>query len=249
MQSKGILLGLSACLLGSAVATAGEMGAQAQKTRFFHGTASFSLGAFWASQGKTQHINIQGLIGNDYTVSKKNDQNALLGLGYFLDGTDHSAFKLSYGINAFYLAKTNVRGSVFQEGLFENLAYQYNVSHLPVYAALKAMLNNNSDKYTVTVDAGIGPNFMTTSNYSESSIDGGITLPDNAFLGHTTAVFSATAGIGVKFNNILVNGPIELGYRFFYLGQGDFNTRTNQLLDTLQTGNSYANALVLTIYA
>ncbi|MES2198935.1 MAG: hypothetical protein V4489_02040, partial [Chlamydiota bacterium] len=76
------------------------------------------VGWFTANQGKSQHINIEGLIGDDFSVTKSSDQNFLLGLGYYFNGLDRSRISLSYGINAFYLAPTEVRGNVTQENLF-----------------------------------------------------------------------------------------------------------------------------------
>src|SRR3990167_3529693 len=84
-----------------------------------HGHAVLQLGGYWGTQGKTQHINIQGLIGDEFTTNNNdNKSNGLVGLGYFLDGQDKDLFTISYGINAFYLAKTAITGDVVQENLF-----------------------------------------------------------------------------------------------------------------------------------
>ncbi|MFI4957259.1 MAG: hypothetical protein ACHQAX_08645, partial [Gammaproteobacteria bacterium] len=61
----------------------------------------------------------------------------------------------------------------------------------------------------------------------------------------TTTVFSAMAGVGVK--KMLDGVSLELGYRFFYLGEGSLEPRTDQILDDLSTGPVYVNALMLTI--
>jgi hypothetical protein len=45
---------------------------------------------------------------------------------------------MTYGINAFYLAKASVSGSIIQENLFENLSYHYKVTHYHVYAVAKS---------------------------------------------------------------------------------------------------------------
>ena len=73
------------------------------KNTLSHGNAVIQLGNFWGHQGQAQHINIDGLIGDDFTVTKAQDNNGLVGLGYFIDGQDKNLFKMSYGINAFYL--------------------------------------------------------------------------------------------------------------------------------------------------
>ena len=211
-----------------------------------HGHAVIQLGNFWSYQGQAQHINIDGLIGDDFTVTKAQDNNGLVGLGYFIDGQDKNLFTMSYGVNAFYLAKTAVNGNVVQEGLFTNLSYGYHVTHFPVYAASKATIDTKSTRYAWVIDAGVGPNFSSTSAFQEQSLDN-ITIPDHIFSGRTTTAFSATAGIGLKLNNVFGKRPLECGYRFFYLGQSRFNKESNQLLNTLTTGNNYANAVVCAV--
>ena len=42
----------------------------------------FEIGAFRSTQGKTQNILIQGLIGDRFNVIHQNSTNALFGLGY-----------------------------------------------------------------------------------------------------------------------------------------------------------------------
>ena len=222
------------------------------KTRFYfpsflkHGHATIQVGGYWSNPGYTQHINIQDLIGDEFTVTDHNSNHGLAGLGYFIDGQEKSFFKISYGVNAFYLAKTTVTGNVIQENLFTNLSYQYNLTHYPIYAIAKSTIQTNSTKYALTIDAGIGPNFMRTTGFKEDSLDG-ITIPDNIFSSHTSTTFSATAGLGVKINRAFGPTPLECGYRFFYLGQGNFNMTTNQVLNTLNTGSVYANAIIYSI--
>ena len=204
------------------------------------------LGGYWTQQGASQNINIEGLIGDRFTVTNPRSSNGLVGLGYYLDGQYYDSFKMAYGVNAFYLGPTRVKGQVIQEQLFTNLSYAYNVTHLPVFAAAKATVDLHSPIYALTLDAGIGPNFIKTGNFHENSLDG-ITLPDHPFSGHTTTTFAAMAGVGFKLNHVFGQAPLECGYRFFYLGQGNFVKNTNQLLDTLNTGNNYGNAVLCSL--
>ncbi|BCA94592.1 hypothetical protein TUM19329_09530 [Legionella antarctica] len=222
---------------------------QATSMNLKQGHFLFEMGTFSATQGEAQNIEINGLIGDRFNVSDRHDSNVLFGLGYLIDGFKLDKFNLNYGVNAFYLAKTKVSGTIDQELLFTNLAYNYQVMHLPVYALTKAELPTKSDKLAVTFDAGVGPNFMSTSNYHDWSLDGGMTLPDNAFLGRSKVTLSAMAGIGLKFTPTTGHAPFECGYRFFYLGEGDFNARTNQIRNTLKTGTNYAQALICTVTA
>ena len=216
------------------------------KDHLAHGHAVVQLGGYWSIQGKLQHINIDGLIGDDFTVSSGKDSNGLVGIGYFINGQEKDLFKMSYGVNAFYLAKTGVFGNVVQEDLFTNLSYDYHVTHYPVYAVAKSTIPAKSPKHALTIDLGIGPNFMRTSGFQEHALNG-VTIPDNAFSGHTTITFSAMTGVGIKFNNFFGPAPLECGYKFFYLGQGHFSKNTNQLLNTLNTGSDYANAVMCSI--
>lgn len=237
---KKTVLGLGSLFcLGAAAGYAGSMGDinQARKSEFM-----VQAGGYWASQGTEQFVPINGLIGDDFTLNSSNSSSYLVGLGYYMNGYENNQFRLMYGLNAYYLAKTTVEGLVIQEQIFTNLAYQYSVINWPVYVAAKALIPTRSDKWNLSLDLGIGPNFIQSSNFYETSLDGGFTLPDNAFSGQTSAAFSATAGIGFRFNNLL-----EVGYRFFYLGQGQLLTINSQILNNLNTGNSYANAVVATL--
>lgn len=202
-------------------------------------------GFFVASQGRTQDIEIDGLIGN-HTVTNDTQISGLAGIGLYHNSAPQPSVQLSYGVNAFYLGQTSVTGDIVQEHLFTNLAYKYTIHNVPVYAAAKALIYTNNPTYNVTFDVGIGPNFLSTSGYRETPLNS-YTLPDNAFTGASTTTFSATAGIGLRVNNTLGQMPVECGYRFFYLGQGSLAKNTDQILNTLDTGNTYANALVCSV--
>ena len=209
---------------------------------------SLQLGGFTANQGRTQNIYIDGLIGDRFAVDQHNNSNGLVGVGYYLHPQENNPLNLSYGVNAFYLAKTNVSGVVVQEMLFTNLGYYYPTTNYPIYFAAKALVKNpENTPFNLTLDAGIGPNIIKTGTVRETSLDGGVTIPDQTFSGRTTAAFSAMAGVGVRINQVFGQAPLECGYRFFYLGQGDFNKLNNQILNNLSTGNSYANALLCSI--
>lgn len=219
-------------------------------------TATFSMpsfpghfllegGGYQNTSGKAQFIGINTLIGDQFNVTNRNDTNTIFGVGYLVDGYQTGRYSIDYGINAFYLAKTKVSGTITQELTFTNLAYNYYVSHLPVYLFAKGSINTNCNHLAVTIDAGVGPNFMNTNLYADSSLDG-VTVPDNAFAGNNaTAVFSAMLGVGVKF--MVKQVPLEIGYRYFYLGEGSFKPVSDQVLNQLKTGNNTAQALLLTV--
>ncbi|OYV53578.1 MAG: hypothetical protein B7X00_01950, partial [Legionella sp. 21-45-4] len=200
--------------------------------------------------------------GDEFTVTSPNGKNGLAGAGYFFDARQlHQAFdipdlNIEYGVNFFYLAKTQVSGQIVQENLFTNLAYGYNVTHYPLYAMARSTFepehlskylpNNHHLPFGITVDAGIGPNFIQTSNFNETPINP-TSLPDNIYAGNSTVTFTATAGIALKFNHAFGHAPLECGYRFFYLGEGNFTKLNNQVLTTLNTGNDFGNALICSV--
>ena len=205
------------------------------------------LGGYWSSQGKQQFVAITDVIGDEFTVTHPNGKNGAVGAGYFWNG--HAMkyhympeIDMSYGLNFFYLARTQVSGQVIQEQLFTNLAYRYNVTHYPLYAMAKAHLKSQG----IILDAGVGPNFIQTSRFSETPLNS-FSLPDNIYAGKSMTTFTATAGLALQINNVLGNKPIECGYRFFYLGQGHFKTLNNQVLTTLTTGNDFGNALICAV--
>lgn len=207
----------------------------------------FQVGGFDSYSGRAQNIYIDGLIGDYFTVSDHHQQNFLLGAGYFIDGINQNNFNFMAGIDAFYLANTKVQGIIFQENLFANLDYQYKITNYPIYLAAKTSLNSGIIGDNIMIDLGIGPNIIQISGFNEGSLNGGITIPDRAFSGNTSVAFSATAGIGVQFNHLLGYIPLEIGYRFFYLGQGNLNKINTQIINDLNTGSNYANAIVASV--
>lgn len=211
-----------------------------------HGEVHVQAGGFVSNQGTEQNINIIDLIGNQYTVHNHNHSNGLFGIGYFIPGLERDQFNLLYGINGFYMGNTSVSGTIVQEHLFTNLAYNYKIQNTPLYAAVKANIKSNSELYNVILDAGIGPNFMRTSEYSETPLDI-FTIPDNAFRGQNQTTFSATAGISIRLNQFLGKAPVEFGYRFYYLGRGQLQINNSQIVNTLTTGDVYANAIMCAV--
>ncbi|MDF1677719.1 MAG: hypothetical protein P1U32_03405 [Legionellaceae bacterium] len=213
---------------------------------FKKGHTVIQLGGFWASMGKAQNINVRGLAGNRYTLNNKNQSNGLVGLGYFIDGSEQERFQLSYGVNLFYLGPIGVSGYIFQEQLYRNLTYFYKIQQMPLYAAAKAKIKTHQEKYNIALDAGVGPNFMRAGGYKETPLNA-FTLPDNGFAARSKVTFSATAGVGVRINEMFGDVPLEIGYRFFYLGKGQLAINNNQLINPIKTGSMYANAIICSV--
>lgn len=207
--------------------------------------ASLDLGLFNSVQGQAQDIDINGLVGNQYTVNNDHAANGLIGLGYFFQAYKDNDWQVAYGVSGYYFGPTAVKGTVAWEHQDPNLDYSYNIQNTPVYLATKIRFKQ-SDRYDLTADAGLGVNFMRISDYNETPTDG-ISLPDNYFSSQNNTNFSAMGGVGVRFNNVLGKNSLECGYRLFYLGSGQLNSDNSQVLTPLKTGNVYANALVFTL--
>jgi hypothetical protein len=210
-----------------------------------NGNFVFEFGGFTISEGKNQNIGIQDLVGNTYTENGS-DLGLILGAGYLFHGPQNRLFSIDYGLNAFYLGLTSVDGSILQEQVFENLSYSYQVTNIPIYATTKFNIQTHSDAYHVTLDAGIGPNFVITHDYEETSLDG-VTVPDNLFSGHTQTNLSGMIGMGLRMENAFGHTPLECGYHFFYLGAGYLNKNNGLVLNNLETRNGYAHALTCSV--
>ncbi len=213
----------------------------------FNGHLQLHGGFFSAkSQTGTQDINIPGLIGEQFTISGQNKINGLGGMGYLFNGPKSSRAALSYGLNIYYLAKSSVSGDVYQEHLFNNLAYEYTITNIPIYASIQSEIKTSSDRYSIILDLGIGPNVIQTQ-FSETSIDGGVTLPEHLFGNKNNVQFSAMAGIGARINHGFDPFQLGCGYQFFYLGNPQINNLTNNQVTSLTSSVSYVNALVCTV--
>lgn len=214
-----------------------------------HGKFAFQLGAAYTHAGKPGHIGINTLIGDNLSVTSHNDIKPLIGFGYYVNGSNYSLADMQYGLNAFYIPDAGVGGNVTQENTFNNLSYGYNITNIPILLDAKAELHTRHPSVTPTFDIGLGPNFLQTSNFTEHSLDGGVTVPDNILQGSTKLTLAATIGIGMKFNNVKIyrDSPLECGYRFFYFGQGNLSRSSNQVTNTIKTGNDYANTLLCSV--
>lgn len=253
MKSCALLIVLASASLkaNAASVTVPEKNATAptEVTFLKAGHLLLQLGGYWRTAASAQFININDLVGDRFTVNNNQYGNGLVGLGYFIDGKEKDRFKISYGVNGFYLPKTSVSGTVVQENLFENLSYSYNITNYPLYAVAKSTIKTSFSDRNLTVNAGIGPNFMSIGQFKEASIFGDniLTLPDQIFSGKTTTTFSATAGVGFQLASFLGKLPLECGYQFFYLGQGSLNVINSQVQNTLKTGTLYANGVMCSI--
>jgi hypothetical protein len=210
------------------------------------------LGGVETTAGKTQQVNVDFVLPAEYTFKENRQWNAVLGLtllggvGVFREFKTIRNFLFSYGVGAFYLSKVRVSGIVSQAKLFNNLGYSYDITNIPAYVFLKTKADIFEGKHQLVLDVGFGPNVMTMYNYGEWAINR-TSLKDNAFKGSRETTLSFTSGFAIHFNKIFGDLPVELGYRFFYLGVGHLNINNNQYATNLSTGPSYANAIVCSL--
>ena len=156
---------------------------------------------------------------------------------------------MAYGLNFLYLARTRVAGVELQEAFPEpNLAFSYRVTHYPVYVVSKATFETPWNNKNITVDVGLGPNFMKTTDFQQLPLND-YTEANQDFAGKSSTTLSLTTGISMQFKQALLPAPvvIEIGYRFFYLGEGKFLSLNSQNLGTLNTGQNIANAVILSL--
>jgi hypothetical protein len=235
-----------ACLLVTTYGYTGDQGASFSYPH--HQAFQVDLGGFaFARSSATQHVDIDSLIGDDFTPSSDIQWNGLLGLGYYLSGPQYTTVDTLYGIHAFYLPKTTINGTVLQEGLFINLAYSYSMVNWPIYFTAKAKIHHPyEEKYQTFVEVGVGPDIIQTQGFSEASLDNGVTIPDNIFSGRTAVSVAATVGVGLIAYNAFGKTPLQCGYQFMYFGPTTFHHLTDQT-SSLSTGKNFANAVMCSI--
>lgn len=215
-----------------------------QKIPAKHPELIVQFGGFFVSEGKTQVINAVSLRGNQYTVNQNTQSNALFGVGYYLDGILRDRIDVKFGVDWLYMPSTSVSGFIQQEQTFQNLSYRYHVRNMPLYLSAKAKYKDAKDRYDYIFDIGVGPNFIRTNGYSESSLTS-FTIPNNnAFTGHNNVALTAMVGLGMRVYNVFGKNPLECGYRFMSLGEGQLQKNNNQVLNALSTGHGYANSIV-----
>lgn len=245
MKQTNRLLSLFLCILANTI-NAESSNLSAHDPHQTHHHVVVQLGGYSSTAGLSQDIPIEDLVGNQYTLAQHHHKNGLIGLGYYMDGPENTFVQMNYGVNGFYLAHTPVNGHIVVEHFFEDLSYRYQIQHVPVYLAAKAFIKNESKPYQLTLDAGFGINFVHTFNYKETSLNSDALSQDN-FAPNKQEMFTATAGIGLRFNHVFGQAPLECGYRFFYLGQGHLKIKNDLYQNSLKSGNNYANALLCSV--
>lgn len=204
------------------------------------------LGVYTSSQGKEQHINKTGLIGDQYELTHSKDTAGLISLSALWQVKDFEAGSFSLGINYSYFDNTTVNGEILIENALRNLNYSYTLHHneLLLLAHFKSPIKKSG--LETLIEVAVGPNFMTSQNYIEKSLDG-TTAPSSTFKGKTTSTLAFRAGASLLASNISKTGQVALGYQFNYLGKGSLNAAIGNVLNNLETGNIYSHAIVFSV--
>ncbi len=247
-NKKNFIGALSLLLsVASNAGTAGEISDMLSFQRLKEDTSwLLHIGGFISSQGIRQHINLSGLVGNEYYPTQKHSGNVIVGTGFLLPGISNDTVGIEYGVQLYYLPKVTSAGSISIENVLPNLTYKYGVAFLPLYANAKLNIATKYDKTKVTMDFGIGPDFMTMTGYSERPLTTA-TIPNNFYSRQSQTQLSALFGVGIRSAQIPGGGALEVGYRLFYLGRGNFSPNNSQVLTNFDTGPIYANAVTLTM--
>ena len=199
-------------------------------------------GVYLGTQGTGQHVAIDGLVGDYYSVTNPTVNGGIVGLSYYINSLalDNSEYELQYSISSFFLSSTNVGGYVTQENIVTNLKYQYNLSNIAGYLGVKLRKLNEDSRFNGAFDLGLGFNRIEASKFYETSLTS-YTLPDYFFTFAHSYEFSVMTGLGLRLENAFGKNPWECGYRFFYLGQGQLDPINTLISKGLKTGHNYAN--------
>lgn len=209
------------------------------------GELGLSLGGTKVHQGVSQFVGIQDTFGNIHQAYNSNETLFASGISYSFDLFSKKNIDLLFGASVYYLSDAKVNGVILLERTFPNLSYHYETRNIPLYVTAKSIWHDSNKKLSFVADVGVGPNFMKTKNYSERSLDNGVTIPNQAFSGSSEVKFSAMAGLGLRVNNVWKATSIEVGYKYFYLNEGRLTPKP-QVLNQLKTGNIDAHALMIT---
>ncbi len=242
-RCSGFLIILSCLYLPFAMAMEQtKLGFKSLKKR--HPEFVVHLGGFLASNGKAQFLDINDSNGNWYTFNNGTRGNWLFGAGYYLDAFVRESYNVKLGLDWLFLVKTPVQGFINVEQTFQNLSYSYTVQNVPVYFAAKVKYKGLIAHQDWILDFGVGPNFMRTSDYSEKPLTDDTIANNQLFASRNNTTFSAMAGLGIRIYGAKNAPSLEFGYRFLYLGQGTLAANDNQLINTISTGQNYANMMI-----
>ncbi len=208
---------------------------------------TLSAGPAWSDPGKTQTIYLQPAFPETFAA---NSTTEIFGDGEIFLGLQHHLVHHLKGQLGLAVAGTTaipLNGDVWQDAdpNFNNLSYQYKISH--AHVAVKGKLLTNIYQWVQPYISGsLGVGFNHAYQYSSSSKLFEV-LPEPPFETQTTTSFTYTLGVGLQraLNN---HWSIGVGYEFADWGQTSLAAATGQLSNGgLNLNHVYTNELQLNL--
>ena len=205
--------------------------------------ATVSLGPAWSAPGATQTIYLQPELPETFA---KNATLEVFGDGEIFLGLQHALAHHLQAQLGLALAGTTaiaLNGDIWQDAdlNFNNLSYQYKISH--AHVAVKAkLLTELFQRVQPYISGSLGGGFNQAYQYSSTPKRFEV-LPEPAFASQTTTAFTYTVGAGLQraLNN---HWFIGLGYEFADWGKTALAAATGQLSEGgLNLNHVYTNEL------
>ena len=206
------------------------------------------LGGTRGTVGEAQHVDIEGVIGDYFSIEDGKINGGIIGFTHYLESKefDSDHFSLDYTLSVFYFPEKRVSGFVTQENLVTNLDYEYTLANVGSYVGIRVMNNRDASRFNYAFNLEFGMVQIITDGFVERSLTP-YSVPDFIFKGKTTSSFSANTGVAARLNDVFGGNTLECGYRFFYLGKGSLATRNDRVANGLSTGQNYTNAFLCSL--
>lgn len=206
------------------------------------------LGGTRGTVGEAQHVDIEGLIGDYFSIDNGKINGGVIGVTHYTESKelDNDRFSLDYTFSIFYFPQKTVSGFVTQENLVTNLDYEYTLVDIGSYVGIRVMTHRDASRFNYAFNLGFGMVQIITAGFVERSLTP-YSLPDFIFESKTTTSFSANTGVAARLNDVFGGNTLECGYRFFYLGKGSLATRNTRVANGLSTGQNYTNAFLCSL--
>lgn len=172
-----------------------------------------------------------GLI-NTYTNSTSTRPEAFLGIGteYVCKDIASKPLSLAIGLSGYFIDLSDITGTEIPGsnlGLTAPLDYNIKANSMAVMIEPKLIYN----KYPIQpyFMAGIGSDWNTLKNFTESTPAGSLAAPSNPYANNTERNFAYEFGLGLQYytqsNDKL---SLRLEYRYFNLGTAELGAATGQ---------------------
>ncbi len=204
-------------------------------------------GVFNAKQGKELHIDITGLIGDQYLISSDHSSSAFVTLGALWKVKAVKQGTILIGLDYSFFGNTKTKGDILIENTLRNLSYSYSAHSSVIISSAQLRHSMGKSGNEAIFEIGLGPNFMTTHGYSEQSLDD-TTSTSKSFKGKTTPSLAARVGVSLLTKNLSKTKGFSLGYRLTSLGSGKLKPNTGNITSQLTTGNVYNHAIMLSVF-